>query len=179
MWSPSRNRRTEGAEFRSEHGWHHESRRFRPVEGDESAFLRPNLRPLNPPPPGRGRRPRAASLAPSGQFTFCPHRPVLFQADAPSIQPLFVSDFLSSLRRAPRWFPPRGKAAAAYATNVPLARLLYAAVSISPLPGPHLWNLPQVVLPIAHRSVWGHGKKRPAHSEKPCAGRFFWAACPV
>ncbi len=41
-----------------------------------------------------------------------------------------------------------------------------------PLPGPHLWNLPQVVLPIAHRSVWGHGKKRPAHGEKPCAGRF-------
>ena len=75
MWSPSRNRRTEGAEFRSEHGWHHESRRFRPVEGDESAFLRPNLRPLNPPPPGRGRRPRVASLAPLGQFTFCPHRP--------------------------------------------------------------------------------------------------------
>ncbi len=45
---------------------------------------------------------------------------------------LFVSVFLSCLRRAPRWFPPRGKAAAAYATNVPPARLLYAAVPISP-----------------------------------------------
>ena len=122
---------------------------------------------------------RGPSLAPSGQFTFCPHRPVLCRADAPSMLPFLTTAFLLCLRRAPRWFPPRGKAAAAYATNVPLARLLYAAVSISPLPGPHLWNLPQVVLPIAHRSVWGHGKKRPAHSEKPCAGRFFWAACPV
>ena len=27
----------------------------------------------------RGRRPRAASLAPPGQFTFCPHRPVCFR----------------------------------------------------------------------------------------------------
>ena len=59
MWSPSRNRRTEGAEFRSEHGWHHESRRFRPVAGDESAFLRPTpaseslRRPVGADAPGR------------------------------------------------------------------------------------------------------------------------------
>ena len=28
-----------------------------------------------PPAPRRGRHPRVASLAPAGQFTFCPHRP--------------------------------------------------------------------------------------------------------
>ena len=47
--------------------------------------------------------------------------------------PFLTTAFLLCLRRAPRWFPPRGKAAAAYATNVPLARLLYAAVPISPV----------------------------------------------
>ena len=32
-----------------------------------------------------GRRPKAASLAPLGQFTFCPHRPALCRAGASSI----------------------------------------------------------------------------------------------
>ena len=45
--SPSRTRRPEGAAIRSEHGWHHESRRFRPVTWGESAFLRVSA-PANP-----------------------------------------------------------------------------------------------------------------------------------
>ena len=135
MWSPSRNRRTEGAEFRSEHGWHHESRRFRPVEGDESAFLRPNLRPLNPPPPGRGRRPRAASLAPLGQFTFYPHRPALCQAGAPSMLPFLTPVSLSCLRRAPFWAARKGRKSR-LRRGIPIS----PALTIHPLKRPRRGN---------------------------------------
>ena len=56
----------------------------------------------------RGRRP-GRPLLPSGQFTFCPHRPALFQAGAPSTLPFLTHDFWSCLRRAPFWAARKGQ----------------------------------------------------------------------
>ena len=47
----------------------------------------------------------AASFASLRQFTFCLHRPALCRAGAPSMGTLFVSVFLSCLRRAPVMVP--------------------------------------------------------------------------
>ena len=173
MWSPSRNRRTEGAEFRSEHGWHHESRRFRPVEGDESAFLRPNLRPLNPPPPGRGRRPRAASLAPLGQFTFCPHRPALCQAGAPSMLPFLTPVSLSCLRRAPFCADRKGRKSR-LRRGIPIS----PALTIHPLKRPRRGNCDSPFLELPPSRSIGSFPAAGAYSVTPPPLRPVWKERP-
>ena len=83
----------------------------------------------------RGRRPRAAALAPLGQFTFCPHRPSLCQAGAPSMGTLFVSVFLSCLRRAPFCADRKGRKSR-LRRGIPIS----PALTIHPLKRPRRGN---------------------------------------
>ncbi len=83
----------------------------------------------------RGRRPRAAALAPLGQFTFCPHRPSLCQAGAPSMGTLFVSVVLSCLRRAPFCADRKGRKSR-LRRGIPIS----PALTIHPLKRPRRGN---------------------------------------
>ena len=53
----------------------------------------------------RNQWPRPPSLAPLGQFTFCPHRPALCRAGAPSMGTLFDTCFLVKPPAGPSMVP--------------------------------------------------------------------------
>ena len=117
----------------------------------------------------RGRRPRAAALAPLGQFTFCPHRPSLCQAGAPSMLPFLTPVFLSCLRRAPFCADRKGRKSR-LRRGIPIS----PALTIHPLKRPRRGNCDSPFLELPPGCSAGGFPAAGAYAVTPPPHRPVW-----